>query len=757
MSTDHHGCVLNKKNIDKTLLKDIKKELTVAPEVTFGNFKANSYKIFKENEESITVPYFYIKDKIKDIKINFQDNKINLPENSIKLRPGNQVQCYEKCIDQKKLDIGGGIINIQTGGGKCLGYNTPVLLFSGQQKMVQDIIVGDLLLGPDGSPRKVLSTTRGKQQMYKISMDSEYFTCNASHILSLTNKITKTPIDCNSFVIDYFCEKNLSQRYKYCNSLRKFACISNHIKKNYNIVNITVDEYLASECDLKMYQGAPNKTWDTLVHNPYIIGLKMGKEVITKIHRRYLTCTYDQRLQILAGIIDGNRNKKIYDDKYVISMNFTSLTKDIIFLIRSLGLKAYHKKSKYNSIIIYGYLTDAPVVIPTQTKKTTTLLKKKNSVKIKITPCVSENEYYGFEIDGDRLFLLGNYYVTHNTVLGIKLISDFSLKSLIIVNKIELLNQWKAELEKFIPGIRIGKIQGKTFDDPDTFDVAIGMIQSISMKNDINSGSFLWAGMCIIDECHNIASEVFSKIMFKIRPKYLFGLSATLERKDKLEKIIKWYIGDVIFSDQENSSNKKQETEIQVYKYHGKSSIDLTLKDGTAAVSSMITNISEDKERTNIIIRILKELSTNEKRNILVLSDRTKQLKEINKLIPQLSGLFIGSMKQQQLIESKTKRILLATYGMANEGFNHQKLNCLVFATPRSSVTQAIGRIFRKKHNDVTPIIVDIVDTFSIFNGQHYRRKKIYKNNILCCSYKIISDLKNTESSEIFDHCLITE
>jgi superfamily II DNA or RNA helicase len=66
---------------------------------------------------------------------------------------------------------------------------------------------------------------------------------------------------------------------------------------------------------------------------------------------------------------------------------------------------------------------------------------------------------------------------------------------------------------------------------------------------------------------------------------------------------------------------------------------------------------------------------------------------------------------------------------MASEGFNVPRLNCLVFATPRSNITQSIGRIYRKTHNR-PPIIVDIVDNFSIFSRQQYARRKIYKKNI---------------------------
>jgi superfamily II DNA or RNA helicase len=248
---------------------------------------------------------------------------------------------------------------------------------------------------------------------------------------------------------------------------------------------------------------------------------------------------------------------------------------------------------------------------------------------------------------------------------------------------------------------------------------------------------------------------MFSKIIFKLRPRYIFGLTATLERKDKLEKVIKWYIGDVLFSN--ISNEKKQQTEIHVYKFNGKSSVEKTLKDGTVAVSSMLTEISQDSERINLIKSIIFDLTKNNQRQILVCSDRTLLLKKLNKIIGDtLSGLFIGETKPQHREESKNKQVLLGTYQMVSEGFNLPKLNCVIFATPRSNITQAIGRIFRKKHL-ITPVIVDIVDTFSIFQGQYYKRRNVYKKSIENCLF-----VDNGISNEIslrdeIQECLIED
>lgn len=333
------------------------------------------------------------------------------------------------------------------------------------------------------------------------------------------------------------------------------------------------------------------------------------------------------------------------------------------------------------------------------------------------------------------------------TITFLKIMCHSKKKTLIIVNKIELMNQWKSEIKKFIPNAKIGTIQGPTFDIENK-DIVIGMLQTIAMKETITHLNFTFNTLTVIDEVHNISSEVFSKIIFKVRPKYLFGLTATLERKDKLEKMIYWYIGDVLYSN--ISNEKKDTTEIHTYRYSGTSSIPLTLKDNeTPACSAMLTNIANDKQRNDLIINILQGLSKDKKRHILVISDRVSQLKYLFKALPN-SALFIGTMKSEELNASKESQILLATYKLAGEGFSLAKLNCLVFATSRANVNQAIGRIYRKKH-EITPIIVDIYDDFSYFRSQYYKRRKIYKDLISNCLFKNIGNITPEPTETFFE------
>ncbi len=70
--------------------------------------------------------------------------------------------------------------------GKCLGKGTKVLMYSGEIKKVEDIKVGDLLMGDDSTPRRVLSLARGREEMYWVRQNKGIdYRVNKSHILSL--------------------------------------------------------------------------------------------------------------------------------------------------------------------------------------------------------------------------------------------------------------------------------------------------------------------------------------------------------------------------------------------------------------------------------------------------------------------------------------------------------------------------------------------------------------------------------------------
>jgi superfamily II DNA or RNA helicase len=90
------------------------------------------------------------------------------------------------------------------------------------------------------------------------------------------------------------------------------------------------------------------------------------------------------------------------------------------------------------------------------------------------------------------------------------------------------------------------------------------------------------------------------------------------------------------------------------------------------------------------------------------------------------SGLYLGGMKTQERENTITCSVIIGTYQAASEGFDVADLDTLILSTPKSDVEQAVGRILRQKNKN-DPLVIDIVDSFSIFKAQYYKRRKFYK------------------------------
>ena len=74
---------------------------------------------------------------------------------------------------------------------------------------------------------------------------------------------------------------------------------------------------------------------------------------------------------------------------------------------------------------------------------------------------------------------------------------------------------------------------------------------------------------------------------------------------------------------------------------------------------------------------------------------------------------------------------MLGTFSLASEGFDCKELDSIILASPKSNIEQAVGRILRKKKEDriLVPLIIDIIDDFSIFSRQGEKRRKFYQKN----------------------------
>lgn len=363
--------------------------------------------------------------------------------------------------------------------GKCLGIDTPIIMYDGIIKKVQDIEVGDLLMGPDSKPRRVESLIRGQEEMYKIIPNKgEPWICNKSHILSLKTSGKRL-----------FSKGKRNEKRKQFSitglieniSLDNYLKLSKQKQSEYKLFHsetidfnnnkkLLLDPYFlglwlgdgsnnsadiaTTDETIKSYLNNYIKTFDLQLKNvgtnnlSYRItsgqrgGFHFRSPLINNLHyynllknkhipHDFLTSSIENRLQLLAGLIDadGYLAKNGY---YEIVQKNKQLTDDICFLARSLGFRAIFKKTIkayihkdqrrediYYRIIISGDLSKIPVKIDYKKFKGIKSLRASHLVTGFKLESLGIGNYYGFEISGpDKLFLLGDFTVTHNSLSG---------------------------------------------------------------------------------------------------------------------------------------------------------------------------------------------------------------------------------------------------------------------------------------------------------------------------------------------------
>ena len=309
------------------------------------------------------------------------------------------------------------------------------------------------------------------------------------------------------------------------------------------------------------------------------------------------------------------------------------------------------------------------------------------------------------------------------TTVSLAIACKLGYRTMIIVHKEFLANQWEERIKQFCPGATIGRVQQNKKDVE--CDFVIAMLQSLSLK-EYTFGDFDSVGTLIVDEAHHICAKVFSQSLFKMCPKHIFGLSATPNRKDGLTKVLHWFMGPTFFAvEREN----QQDVEVFPIEFECQRFRDPPpcTRFGKLSLSTMITELTENRERNSMLVGLISRIAKST-RQILVLSDRRQHCMMLHQCFPKRSGLYMGGMKEADLAESSTKKIIFATFSQAHEGLDIPSLDTVILATPKSDIVQSIGRIMRetkgKKNN---PNIYDIFDQWSVCHAMYNKRLRVYK------------------------------
>lgn len=328
------------------------------------------------------------------------------------------------------------------------------------------------------------------------------------------------------------------------------------------------------------------------------------------------------------------------------------------------------------------------------------------------------------------------------TICALNIISKLKKKTLIIVHKDFLARQWEERIAQFLPDATVGRMQAKTIQIKGR-DIVIAMLQSLSMK-DYDIKLFKCFGLTIVDESHHISSQVFSRALLKVVTKYTLGLSATMNRKDKLTHVIKKYLGETIYSKQRDSNNDTVVVKAIEYSHDD---IDFKRDErdyrGKIKYSTMIKKLCDFNRRSEFILDVLTNILKDDKGDmqIMILGHNKSLLTYLYDAIVHRDiasvGYYLGGMKDSALKDSENKKIVVATYAMASEGLDIKTLNTLIMVTPKVDVTQSVGRILRKKKSNA--LIIDIIDQHSLFQRHWLKRRAFYRKQ----KFKIYKTMLN--------------
>jgi replicative DNA helicase len=380
--------------------------------------------------------------KIKDIKSKLDGDSaetyeyksgqdlVDLYEIEEKLRDAGKgfYSCGFAAIDKylneglapKKITVIGG----RTGMGKCHGKGTLVMKYDGELEAVENIKLGDLLMGPDSKPRTVISTTVGMGDLYRVHQNGgDSYVVNAEHVLSLRNVLGDDTIPKGGI-------QNIP--------VSEFANGDSAYRKKFRGYKAGID---FPEVELKA--------------KPYVLGTRLG--LLSNfdlfegypIPKKYIINSRKNRLELLAGLIDSE-GYPIKNVGYEILHGNINIVKQIKFMADTLGfrtrlvtripatLKDQNIQKKYR-VHIYGDISSIPSLKYSQEVKQSSAVKEYASTNIRVIP-IGVGDFYGFELDSDHLYLLQDCTVTHNSALAMCLMKNLSAKKVHVAENVIEMN-----------------------------------------------------------------------------------------------------------------------------------------------------------------------------------------------------------------------------------------------------------------------------------------------------------------------------
>lgn len=494
------------------------------------------------------------------------------------------------CLDEST----GILFEAGCGSGKCHGKGTPILMYDGSVKNVEDIAIGDLLMGDDSTPRKVLSLARGREEMFTVHQKKGIdYTVNRSHILSLQyrpwgfgNKEQHRRDAHNAsqygevrdICIDDYLSLSKTQKsylYGYCVPVEypaKEVRIPPYFLGAWlgdgtsRVPHITTDhrdrtlvhyyreiagrfkctlEFIRQENNnSNVYKFVGTESKHGVIKNPLLEALRSYDLIQNKhIPDEYLVNSRENRLQLLAGLLDtdGSYESGVFD--------FIQKRKTLILQVRklcwSLGFRAklsekVIKGQSYWRLCISGDFSDLPTKLDRKIPFRRGINKdaRVNGISLE---SIGEGDYYGFTIDGNHRYCLADGTVTHNTIMAIHISILRGKQALVLVPTYYLAKQWKQRIEEATDASCV-ILTSKDTEIPTDRDFTIVVMDLFTCRH-LPKELIDNVGTVILDEAHRIGAETYLPILDEIPAKYRIALTATFRRTDGVHKILAYHFG----------------------------------------------------------------------------------------------------------------------------------------------------------------------------------------------------------------------
>lgn len=310
------------------------------------------------------------------------------------------------------------------------------------------------------------------------------------------------------------------------------------------------------------------------------------------------------------------------------------------------------------------------------------------------------------------------------TCCGLHIACTLRGKTLILVHKNFLADQWQERIRQFVPTASVSRIQGSVCDT--SGDFVIAMVQTL-VSRQYPPTTFAPFRTLIFDEAHHVAARVFCTVMFSLNMPFTLGLTATPTRTDGLERLIHWFLGPMAYNYRQLQKQRGTVATVHALRYRcdAYSYPPPVNRLGNMDYTQLVTQVAENQHRTVAIARYVARHARDA--DVLVLTHRRAHCEHLTQALKECgldAASYMGGAKKVP-----GNKILVSTYAFVSEGFDEPRLSVLVLATPASSVTQAVGRVLRGKALDAatTSKVYDIVDEWSVCFALARKRAVTYK------------------------------